>query len=142
PRIKCTNCPNQRFFQVTDEVISWHLSGQDPSGRDFVMGIYPMMLDETCFFLVVDFDRSDWQKDVDAFLQTCAQLDIPAVLERSRSGSGAHVWFFFGEAIPASLARKMGSHILTETMENRPEIGMNSYDRFFPNQDTLPRGGF
>ena len=142
PRIKCTDCPNRRFFQVTDEVVSWHLSGRDPSGRDFVMGIYPMLLDETCFFLAVDFDGPDWQKDVDVFLETCRRLDVPAALERSRSGNGGHVWFFFHEALPSSLARRMGSHILTETMENRPEIGMDSYDRLFPNQDTLPRGGF
>ena len=64
------------------------------------------------------------------------------LLERSRSGNGGHVWFFFEDAIPAILARKLGSHILTETMESRPEIGFESYDRLFPNQDTLPKGGF
>ena len=84
----------------------------------------------------------DWQRDAAAFLETCRRLDVPAVLERSRSGNGGHVWFFFEEAIPASLARKLGSHILTETMERRPEIGFDSYDRLFPNQDTLPKGGF
>ena len=100
PRIKCADCPNRRFFQVTDEVIGWHLSGRDASGRDFVMGVYPMLLDETCLFLAVDFDGSDWQKDAEAFLQTCRRLDVPAVLERSRSGDGAHFWFFFDEALP------------------------------------------
>ncbi len=106
------------------------------------MGVYAMMQDETCFFLAVDFDREDWQRDAAAFLETCRRLDVPAVLERSRSGNGGHVWFFFVDAIPAGLARKLGSHILTETMECRPEIGFNSYDRLFPNQDTLPKGGF
>jgi superfamily II DNA or RNA helicase/very-short-patch-repair endonuclease len=101
-----------------------------------------MLLDETCFFLAVDFDGGDWQWDAAAYLDTCRRLDVPAVLERSRSGSGGHVWFFFEEAIPAALARKLGSHILTETMETRPEIGFDSYDRLFPNQDTLPKGGF
>jgi superfamily II DNA or RNA helicase/very-short-patch-repair endonuclease len=142
PRIKCTDCPNRRFFQITDEVIAWHLSGQDARGFDLVMGVYAMLQDETCFFLAVDFDDEDWQRDAAAFLETCRRLDVPAVLERSRSGNGGHVWFFFEEAIPASLARKLGSHILTETMEHRPEIGLNSYDRLFPNQDTLPKGGF
>lgn len=142
PRIKCTDCPNRRFFQITDEVIGWHLSGRDARGLDFVMGVYAMLPDETCFFLAVDFDREDWQQDAGAFLETCRRLDTPAVLERSRSGNGGHVWFFFAEAIPASLARKLGSHILTETMEHRPEIGLHSYDRLFPNQDTLPKGGF
>jgi len=142
PRIKCTDCPNRRFFQITDEVIGWHLSGRDDRGSDFVIGVYAMLLDETCFFLAVDFDDEDWQRDTAAFLDTCRRLDVPAVLERSRSGDGAHIWFFFEEAIPATLARKLGSHILTETMEARPEIGFDSYDRLFPNQDTLPKGGF
>ena len=106
------------------------------------MGVYAMLQDETCFFLAVDFDEEDWKRDAAVFLETCRRLDVPAVLERSRSGNGGHVWFFFEEAIPASLARKLGSHILTETMESRPEIGFDSYDRLFPNQDTLPKGGF
>ena len=106
------------------------------------MGVYALLQDETCFFLAVDFDEEDWQQDAAAFLETCRRLEAPAVLERSRSGNGGHVWFFFEEAIPASLARKLGSHILTETMESRPEIGFDSYDRLFPNQDTLPKGGF
>jgi superfamily II DNA or RNA helicase/very-short-patch-repair endonuclease len=142
PRIKCTDCPNRRFFQITEEVIGWHLSGRDARGLDFVMGVYAMLQDETCFFLAADFDDEDWQRDAAAFLETCRRLDVPAVLERSRSGNGGHVWFFFAEAVPASLARKLGSHILTETMESRPEIGFDSYDRLFPNQDTLPKGGF
>ncbi len=142
PRIKCTDCPNRRFFPVTDEIVGWHLSGRDALGRDFVMGLYAMHCDETCFFLAVDLDGQDWQKDACAFLETCRRLALPAALERSRSGNGAHIWFFFDEPIPASLARKMGTHLLTETMENRPEIGLKSYDRLFPNQDTLPKGGF
>jgi superfamily II DNA or RNA helicase len=142
PRIKCTDCPNRRFFPVTDETMGWHLSGRDALGRGFVMGLYAMLCDETCFFLAVDLDGEDWQKDAGAFLGTCRRLAVPVTLERSRSGNGAHLWFFFDEAIPASLARKMGAHLLTETMENRPEIGLKSYDRLFPNQDTLPKGGF
>jgi hypothetical protein len=142
PQIKCSDCPNRRFFQITDEVIGWHLSGRDDRGLDFVIGVYAMLPDETCFFLAVDFDDDDWQRDAAAFLDTCRRLDVPAVLERSRSGNGGHVWFFFEEAVPATLARKLGSHILTETMEACPEIGFDSYDRLFPNQDTLPKGGF
>jgi superfamily II DNA or RNA helicase len=142
PRIKCTDCPNRRFLQITDEVTGWHLSGRDDRGSDFVMGVYAMLLDETCFFLAVDFDEEDWQLDGAAFLETCRRLGVSAALERSRSGNGGHVWLFFEEAIPAGLARKLGAHILTETMEHRPEIGLDSYDRMFPNQDTLPKGGF
>ncbi|MDB6131705.1 MAG: UvsW helicase [Verrucomicrobiales bacterium] len=106
------------------------------------MGMYAIMQDETCFFIAVDFDGEDWQRDAGAFLETCSRLRVRGALERSRSGNGGHVWFFFEDAIPASLARKLGSHILTETMDHRPEIGFQSYDRLFPNQDTLPRGGF
>ena len=76
------------------------------------------------------------------YLETCRRLDLPAALERSRSGNGGHIWLFFEEAIPAACSRKLGAHLLTETMERRPDIGLDSYDRFFPNQDTLPQGGF
>src|SRR5213594_14270 len=142
PRIKCADCHHQRFLPITDEVIRWHLSGFDPAGQPFVAGIYPMLQDETCFFLAADFDKEGWREDAVAFLQTCRAMGIPAVLERSRSGHGGHVWFFFEEAVTAASARRLGSFVLTETMERRPELGFGSYDRFFPNQDTLPHGGF
>ncbi|MBL7220328.1 MAG: DEAD/DEAH box helicase family protein [Phycisphaerae bacterium] len=140
--VKCSQCSNRRFLPVTDEVIGWHLTGQDEAGRDFVMGLYPMLLDEKCFLLAADFDKDSWQEDTGAFLETCFQMQLTALLERSRSGAGGHVWLFFEEAIGAGLARRLGSHILTETMERRPDVGLDSYDRFFPNQDTLPKGGF
>jgi hypothetical protein len=101
-----------------------------------------LLQDETCVFLAVDFDKASWRDDAAAFRETCRDLDLPVALERSRSGRGAHVWLFFNEAIPAALARRLGSHVLTETMERRPEIGLDSYDRLFPNQDTMPQGGF
>lgn len=142
PRIKCADCPNRRFLPVTDDVIRWHLSGHDAVGQPFVAGVYPLLPDETCFFLAVDFDKAGWREDAAAFLEACQHLDLPAAIERSRSGKGAHVWFFFDEAIPAALARRLGSHVLTETMERRPDIGLDSYDRLFPNQDTMPQGGF
>lgn len=142
PRIKCSDCPNQCFLPVTDEVVRWHLSGANDRGQPFVMGVYPMLLDESCCFLTADFDGDQWQEDSAAFVATCQRMNIPAALERSRSGNGGHVWIFFVEAIPAMLARKLGAHLLTETMERRPDVGLKSYDRFFPNQDTLPKGGF
>ena len=142
PRIKCAECPNRRFLPVTDAVIRGHLSGVDPDGQPFVAGVYPLLRDETCFFLAVDFDKADWREDARAFLEACRRLSLPAALERSRSGRGAHVWFFFEESIPAALARRLGSHVLTETMEGRPDIGLDSYDRLFPSQDTMPQGGF
>ena len=142
PRIKCAECPNRRFLPVTDEVIRWHLSGQDAEGQPFVAGVYPLLLDETCFFIAVDFDKAGWQEDARAFIGACHQMSLPAVLERSRSGRGAHVWLFFEDAVPAALARRMGSYLLTEAMEGRPDIGLDSYDRLFPSQDTMPQGGF
>ena len=143
PKIKCADMPaTAASLPVTDDVVRWHLSGRDDDGRDFVMGVYPMLPDERCFFLAADFDKTHWREDAAAVLETCRRMDLPAALERSRSGNGGHVWLFFAEAIPAALARRLGSHVLTETMERRPDIGLDSYDRFFPNQDTLPQGGF
>lgn len=142
PRVKCADCPHRRFLPVTDQVIRWHLSGEDATGQPFVAGVYPLLLDETCFFLAIDFDKAGWQEDSLAFMNACRRLALPAALERSRSGRGGHVWLFFEEAVPAALARRLGSHLLTEAMEGRPDIGLDSYDRLFPNQDTLPQGGF
>jgi len=142
PRIKCAECPHRRFLPVTDAVVRWHLSGHDAEGQSFVAGVYPLLQDETCYFLAIDFDKAGWQEDATAFLEACRRLNLPAALERSRSGRGAHVWIFFDEAIPAALARRLGSHLLTEAMEGRPDIGLDSYDRLFPNQDTMPQGGF
>lgn len=140
--VQCTKCPNRRFLAVTDETIRQHLTGYDDKGHELVMGVYPMLLDETCFFLAADFDRETWREDVAAVAATCRQLGLPSAIERSRSGNGAHLWLFFEEPVAARLARDLGAHILTETMERRPDIGLSSYDRFFPNQDTLPDGGF
>lgn len=144
PRIKCSNCPNQAFIPLKEEVIYKHLGGEDygNSKRDYTIGIYPMLKDDTCWFLALDLDKDQWQRDAAAFIKTCQVKSIPFALERSRSGNGAHVWIFFSEPILASEARKLGAALLTETMENYPEIGFESYDRFFPNQDTLPTGGF
>ena len=125
PRIKCADCPHRRFLPVTDEVIRWHLSGRDDTGQPFVAGVYAMLRDETCFFLAGDFDKQDWTNDAAAFVETCGRMNVPTALERSRSGRGAHVWLFFDEAVPAALARKLGSLVLTETMERHPGIGLD-----------------
>ncbi|VGO22572.1 TOTE conflict system archaeo-eukaryotic primase domain-containing protein [Pontiella sulfatireligans] len=142
PKVKCAKCEHREFVPVSDEVVRQHLSGKDEEGKPFVMGIYPLMQDETCSFLAADFDKAEWKKDASAFLDVCAELEVAAYLERSRSGNGGHVWLFFEEAVPAGLARKLGSFILTKAMEARPELGFDSYDRFFPNQDRMPTGGF
>ncbi len=145
PEIACQACEHRSFLPITDRVIRNHMLGKDPkdsSGRDFTVGIYPMLQDETCWFLAVDFDRASWTEDATAYLETCRQYGVPGALERSRSGNGGHVWTFFSEPVPAAPARRMGTFLLTRTMERRPEIGFDSYDRFFPSQDTLPDGGF
>lgn len=146
PRIKCGNFPNQAFVPVSDEVVRGHLQGRDvsyPKPTDpFVAGVYPLLMDETCWFLAADFDKAFWQRDALAILATCREKGVPAALERSRSGNGGHVWIFFSEPVPASEARKLGAHLVTETMERCPDLGFESYDRFFPSQDTMPAGGF
>jgi len=145
PQVKCGECPHQAFIPASDEIIEKHLRGSDslrPSGGDFVAGVYPLLPDETCWFLAADFDKESWAADASAMIDTCHVKGVPAALERSRSGNGGHVWIFFSEPIAARTARQLGAAILTETMERRPEIGFASYDRFFPSQDTMPIGGF
>jgi superfamily II DNA or RNA helicase len=136
PRVRCGECPNQAFLPLDDEAVLAHLTGRH------VMGLYPLLEDESCWLLAVDFDKGTWDEDVMAFAETCRQAGMPAAIERSRSGSGAHAWMFFAAPVPASAARAMGSHLLTETLTRRHQLGLDSYDRLFPSQDTLPRGGF
>jgi superfamily II DNA or RNA helicase len=106
------------------------------------MGVYPLLMDERCHLVAVDFDKEGWREDVLAFSETCRAVGVPAAIERSRSGNGAHAWLFFEAAVPALQARRLGCYLLTETMTRRPALGMTSYDRLFPNQDTMPKGGF
>ncbi len=136
PRVKCGRCSHRAFLPVTDQVVLDHLQGRH------VIGVYPLLPDETCFFLAADFDGPSWQEDVTAFVATCQRIGVPPAIERSRSGKGAHAWFFFSGPVAASVARQMGCHLLTETMSRRHQLGMASYDRLFPNQDTMPAGGF
>ena len=136
PRVKCGECPNQAFLPVEDKVILDHLQGRH------VVGVYPLLTDDTCWLLAADFDKVSWTADVAAFTETCQTHGLPAAVERSRSGNGAHVWFFFSAPVAATAARQLGSYLITETMSRRHQLSMGSYDRLFPNQDTLPRGGF
>ena len=106
------------------------------------IGVYPLLQDDTCWFVAVDFDKKSWKADACAFLKLCHETGMPASLERSRSGNGAHVWIFFASPIQAALARKLASAILTRTMERRYALGLDSYDRLFPSQDTMPKGGY
>ncbi|WP_088052871.1 DEAD/DEAH box helicase [Virgibacillus dakarensis] len=119
---------------LTDQQIYDHLSGEK------TIGLYPLLLDNTCWFLVVDFDKKDWKKDVKAFIHTCKMMKIPFSMERSRSGNGAHIWIFFSEPVLARVTRKLGKILLAKTKETFGNNGLNSYDRLFPNQDTMPEG--
>jgi superfamily II DNA or RNA helicase len=124
------------LLPLSPDAIRKHLTGKQ------TIGIYPLLPDETCWFLAVDFDKKSWMADAAAFLETCRQFQVPAVVERSRSGNGAHVWMFFDRTVLAADARRLGCGLLTRTMERRHEIGLDSYDRLFPSQDTMPKGGF
>ena len=144
-KYKCAECPNRLFKPLVYEDIYRHLEGKDPDGQD-VIGAYAILADNNCNFLCADFDDKScehgYEKDVLAYVGVCKDWDIPCSIERSRSGNGAHVWIFFEQSLPASKARRLGNTILTEAMERYGRMTFKSYDRFFPNQDRLPEGGF
>ena len=141
PRVKCKNCLKRELSPLTNEVIDSHLRNKDENGNGIV-GVYPLLPDENCLFLAIDFDEANWQKDAATFRLVCKKLAIPVAVERSRSGNGAHVWMFFDAPVPALSARKLGNILLTKAMSFRHEIRFSSYDRMFPNQDFMPKGGF
>lgn len=136
PRIKCGDCTYRRLLPLTDQVLYKHLAGE------IVIGVYPLLPDDTCYFLAVDFDEADWREDVTAFAQSCRELGVPVALEISRSGNGAHAWIFFERNVPAYEARLLGSAIISHTCERTRQLTLGSYDRLFPNQDSMPKGGF
>lgn len=140
-KYKCNACQNRKLSPLTDEIIYKHLHGKDEFCRD-VVGIYPLLTDETCLFLAVDFDDGEFRFDVLAFKNACVDNKIDVYIELSRSGNGAHAWIFFEENISAKTARQLGSGLLTYAMNKRSEIKFDSYDRLFPNQDIMPSGGF
>lgn len=135
PKIPCSKCENKSYAAVDAGVIEKHLKG------NIVVGLYPMLPDETCCFLAMDFDDEDWQKDISVVRDVCIENDIPIAVERSRSGKGGHVWFFFESPVSSGSARKFGTSLLTCAMGRRHEIKFKSYDRLFPSQDTMPKGG-
>ncbi len=132
---KCKNCPNSSFVPLTDDVVYKHLSGK------ITVGVYPLLQDDTCYFLALDFDKKNWKEDVSRLINTCNQVNIPYAIERSRSGNGCHIWFLFDQAIPATLARKLGDFLLEKTIVENKLVGLDSYDRMFPTQDCLTLGG-
>ncbi|MGG7056241.1 TOTE conflict system archaeo-eukaryotic primase domain-containing protein [Nitrosomonas sp. ANs5] len=131
PRVKCGDCNQRQLLAVTDRVIYDHLAGKQ------TIGVYPLLTDDNCYFLAADFDEADWREDVKAFMQSCRELGIPAALEISRSGNGAHAWIFFAEPVPAREARQLGAALISHTCDRARSVSLTSYDRLFPNQDTL-----
>jgi hypothetical protein len=136
PRVACRDCSHRELLPVTDEAIYGHLAGEH------TLGLYPLLENDTCHLLAVDFDEQDWREDARAFLRSCLELAVPAALEISRSEEGAHVWVFFEEAVPAREARQLGASLISHTCAASRQLQLSSYDRLFPNQDTMPKGGF
>jgi len=137
---KCSVCPSRSFASFNWDVVYNHLSGKKADFTD-VAGIYPLTADECCYFLAIDFDGDAWLSDITAFRATCKEYGLVPAVERSRGGNGGYVLFFFEDKIPAATARKFGSALLTQIMARRHEIKFKSYDRLFPNQDIMPKGG-
>lgn len=136
PKIKCAECNHRQLVPVDDHVLYRHLAGE------IVAGVYPLLADDTCFFLAVDFDEADWREDLLSFVQSCRELGVPVALEISRSGNGAHAWIFFARAVAAQDARRLGTAIISHTCVRTRQLKLSSYDRLFPNQDRMPKGGF
>ncbi|MCP9915360.1 DEAD/DEAH box helicase [Cyanobium sp. ATX 6F1] len=136
PRVACRDCSHRQLLPLTDVAIYGHLAGEH------TLGLYPLLADDTCHLLAVDFDEHDWRDDARALLRSCRELAVPAALEISRSGEGAHVWVFFEEAVPARDARLLGAALISHTCNASRQLQLSSYDRLFPNQDFMPKGGF
>ncbi|WP_230986444.1 TOTE conflict system archaeo-eukaryotic primase domain-containing protein [Cohnella fermenti] len=128
PQVKCSACSHQHFLPVTNEVLYKHLDARE----NRTVGVYPMLKDENCWFLAMDFDKEQWQEDAAAVMQICGEQRIPAALERSRSGNGGHIWLFFEKPVEASTGRKLGAILLMLSMNRRYQLGLDSFDRMFP----------
>ena len=139
---KCSECAVRQYVPVSDEAVRWHLRGKDADMKPFVMGLYPMATDETVRLAVIDFDEASWRRDALFVVRKARELELPVALEKSRSGKGAHVWFFLQSAVSAKSIREVLTYVMTLVLEEHPEVSLNSYDRIIPNQDTLPKGGF
>jgi hypothetical protein len=133
PQIKCGECPNQAFVPLGDDILQSHLTGKVAgTSADFTVGVYPMLPDETCWFLATDFDKKSWMQDVAAFRDTARAKGVPVAIERSRSGNGAHAWIFFAEPVPAADARRLGTLLITATMDRRHITEFGIVDNLTP----------
>lgn len=136
PKAKCASCAHVVYYPYDKAIINRHLRG------DCVIGVYPLLREDACTFLAIDFDEADWRKDVCAVADVCVKYDVPHAIEISRSGNGAHLWFFFKTPTMASQARAFGAQLLTLAMQDHAKLNFSSYDRMFPGQDIMPKGGF
>ncbi|WP_157271091.1 TOTE conflict system archaeo-eukaryotic primase domain-containing protein [Azohydromonas aeria] len=136
PTIKCADCAHRQLLPLDDAVVHDHLAGRH------TIGVYPLLQDDSCHFLAVDFDEAEWREDARAFVGSCRELGVPAALEISRSGQGAHAWVFFAGRVAARDARRLGTALISHACSRTHQLQLSSYDRLFPNQDTLPKGGF
>jgi len=136
PKVKCGVCEHRQLRPLTDQAIYEHLTGQK------TLGVYPLLPDDACHFLAMDFDGEQWRDDARSVMLSCQQCNVPVSLEVSRSGKGAHIWIFFSVPVPAREARILGAALISHTCARTRQLSLSSYDRLFPNQDTLPKGGF
>ncbi len=152
--VRCKDCELRAYKPITLPLIKAHMNGTDPNGND-VVAIYPMLESNLCQLLVFDFDNhakgaeqddyanvdDSWKEEINALRRICKNLNVDAVVERSRSGQGAHLWIFFKEMIPARLARRFGFALLEKGAESVNLKSFKYYDRMIPTQDILPEGG-
>ncbi len=136
PRIKCGDCNNQAFYALDEKAVKEHLQGIH------TIGTYAIRENDTCTFLATDFDGEGWKEDISAYKLAARDLGVSVEIERSRSGNGGHAWIFFSDPIPARMARQLGTIIVSRACALKPAISLETFDRFFPNQDFLPKGGF
>ncbi|MDR1521853.1 MAG: DEAD/DEAH box helicase family protein [Streptococcaceae bacterium] len=147
PKVKnqkflCANCKVQKFMPVTDKIVKDHLRGRDDKGRETFFGLYPIMPDNTVYFLVIDFDKKNWKTEVLAFVKMAKKFQLSPLLEISQSGNGCHTWFFFEKNVPAKDARVLGELLMKHALVENPEISFASFDRMSPNQDELTPNKF
>lgn len=152
--VRCKDCELRAYKPITLPLIKAHMNGTDLNGND-VVAIYPMLENNLCQLLVFDFDNhakgaeqddyanvdDSWKEEINALRRICKNLNVDAVVERSRSGQGAHLWIFFKERIPARLARRFGFALLEKGAESVNLKSFKYYDRMIPTQDALPEGG-
>jgi len=136
PKVKCANCNNQNFIPLNEKIIDDHLRGKQ------TVGTYAIDADDSCKFIACDFDGKDWEIAATSYQKAGEEIGIQVAIEKSRSGNGAHAWVFFSQKVEARIARQLGTVILSKAQEICHTIKFESFDRFFPNQDLLPKGGF